>query len=148
MAKVLIVFGSSTGNTRFTSSEIGRILSEAGHEVTLLDVAKAQAKGLCAGYDGVLFGCSTWGDDSIELQDDFASFFDEFDNLEVEGVKFAVFGCGDINYQYFCGAVDEIERKLNELGAQLIDNNLKIDGEPHAAKEDIKVFADYVAARL
>ena len=38
--------------------------------------------------------------------------------------------CGDSSYTYFCGAVDAIEEKATELGAQIMGLSLKIDGEP------------------
>ncbi len=148
MAKALIVYGSTTGNTASVAEMVERILAGAGHGVTLLDAGKAAAGNLCAGYDAVLFGCSTWGDETIELQDDFIPLFDAFDGIGAKGVKTGVFGCGDSSYTYYCGAVDAIEEKLQELGANLIVDGLKIDGDPHAAKGDIEAWAAGVAKSL
>jgi len=46
------------------------------------------------------------------------------------GGRLAVFGCGDMSYTYFCGAVDAIEERLKKLGASLVSESLRIDGEP------------------
>lgn len=148
MANVLIVYGSTTGNTETVANDIAGILKEAGNDVTVLDAAKAQPSGLCASRDCVLFGCSTWGDDTIEFQDDFMPLFEAFDSIGASGVKAAAFGCGDSSYTYYCGAVDSINEKLDELGAKLIAPGLKIDGDPGDASDNIESWAKSVAAAL
>lgn len=145
MASALIVYGSTTGNTEYVAGVAERVLAEAGATVQKLDAGGVQAKGLCDGYDLVLFGCSTWGDESIELQDDFVALFDDFELIGAKGKTTAVFGCGDSSYTYFCGAVDVIEQKLQELGAEVIDT-LKIDGDPQAEKTAIESWTRKVAA--
>ena len=148
MAKVLIVYGSTTGNTENVANEIADILKDGGNAVTVLDAGKAAPANLCAGYDCVLFGCSTWGEETIEFQDDFISLFDSFDSIGVSGVKAASFGCGDSSYTYFCGAVDSICEKLGELGAKMIAPGLKIDGDPADASDDIEAWTKTVMAAL
>ncbi len=112
MAKVLIVYGSTTGNTETVANGIAGLLKAEGHGVSVLEASRADPANLCAGYDCALFGCSTWGDDSVELQDDFIPLFDAFGAIGVSGVKAAAFGCGDSSYAFFCGAVDAINAKL------------------------------------
>ncbi len=145
MASALIVYGSTTGNTAYVAGVAQRVLESAGISTTLLDAANAEPDGLCKDYDMVLFGSSTWGDEEIELQDDFASLFEAFDNIGVSGKKAAVFGCGDSSYTWFCGAVDAIERRLGELGAVLVADSLKIDSDPNTEKEAIEDWAGQVA---
>ena len=50
MSKVLIVYGSTTGNTEALAEILGRLIQEAGHETTLLNAADASAPGLCDGW--------------------------------------------------------------------------------------------------
>ena len=146
MASALVVYGSTTGNTEYVSQVISESLRAKGFDVKVMDVSDSTAQGLCDGYDLVLFGCSTWGDDSIELQDDFVSLFDDFESINAKGKKMAVFGCGLTDYEYFCGAVDVIEEKLVSMGAQVLDT-LKIDGDPQSEKEEITSWANDVAAK-
>ena len=148
MAKVLIVYGSTTGNTETAAGIVEGVFTKEGHGVTSMDASKTKAAGLCSGYDCVLFGCSTWGDDSIELQDDFIPLFDAFDSIGAKGVKTAVFGCGETGYTYFCGAVDAIEERLKELGASVVVSGLKIDGDPQDAKSDIEDWAKDVLGAM
>ncbi len=130
MGKALIVYGSTTGNTETVASHVGATLQKAGWETVIKSAADVTAPGLATGYDLILLGCSTWGDDDIELQDDFVPLFDELDQAGLSGKKVAVFGCGDSGYTHFCGAVDAIEEKVGKLGALLVTGSLKIDGDP------------------
>ena len=127
---------------------VERVLADGGHAVASLDVSKAKPAGLCQGYDCVLFGCSTWGEDTIELQDDFIPLFDAFDAIGAKDVKVGAFGCGDSSYTYYCGAVDAIEERLGELGAKVIVTGCKIDGDPQDAKGELEAWAKDVMAAL
>lgn len=147
MASILIVYGSTTGNTAFVADTAAKAMEKAGHQVTKKDVTDASAPGLCDGYDLIMFGCSTWGDDSIELQDNFISLFEEFDQINAAGKNTAVFGCGLSDYTYFCGAVDAIEEKLNQLGANVLDT-LKIDGDPQSERSEIESWLQKIASKL
>lgn len=140
MSKALIVFGSTTGNTETVSDAIAKHLKGGGVEVETQDAANVTIENMADGYDIVLLGCSTWGDDEIELQDDFVPIYDDLDKAGLRGKKVAVFGCGDSSYTYFCGAVDVIEQKAESLGATIVSDSLKIDGDP-----DMNEIADWAA---
>ena len=146
MATVLIVYGSTMGNTETAANMIADILREAGHSAIVLDVVNAEPNGLCAGFDCALFGSSTWGDG--DLQDSFAFLYDCFDNISVSGVKAAAFGCGDSGYPAFCNAVTLIQDKLEEVGAKVVAQGLKIDGNPADSENDINSWAAEVAKAL
>jgi flavodoxin short chain len=148
MANVLIVYGSTTGNTESVALRLEKQLKDAGHSVEKLKAANANATGLCSGKDLVLFGCSTWGDDEIELQEDFIPLFESFDKIQAGGVKTAVFGCGDEDYKYFCGAVDSITDKLTELGSTVVGGKLKINGDPDDSVDSIQNWGAGVLAAL
>jgi flavodoxin short chain len=142
MAKVLIVYGSTTGNTEWVAETAAAQVKAAGHQADVQEAGHVKAEGLCQGWDLVLFGCSTWGMDDIELQEDFALLFENFDKIAAKGVKTAVFGCGDESYTYFCGAVDAIADKLESLGAAAVGYRLKIDGDPHDSGNEITSWVD------
>ena len=148
MANILIVYGSTTGNTESTAIKIGDILTKQGHQIVIKDVRKAQVEELGNGYDITLLGSSTWGDAEIEFQEDFADFFEEMDKAELNGKKIALFGCGDSSYTYFCGAVDQLQEKTEGMGGILVNEPLKIDGDPGDAVNDITSWAQEVAAAI
>jgi flavodoxin short chain len=101
---------------------------------------------LAEGYDLVLLGCSTWGDEEIEISNDFEPLLADLDKSGLSGKQVAVFGCGDSSYTHFCGAVDLIERKAEELGAQLVAGSLKIDGD--ADPKEVQAWAEAVATHV
>jgi len=146
MSKSLIVYGSTTGNTEYVAETIGKFLEKNDVNVDVQDSADVSAEGLGNGYDLVLLGCSTWGDDEIELQDDFIPLFDELEQSSLKGKKVAVFGCGDSSYEYFCGAVDAIQEKTEQIGADLIVDSLKIDGDPEA--DEVNEWSQQILAKI
>ncbi|WP_319780876.1 flavodoxin [Maridesulfovibrio sp.] len=133
MPKSLIVYGSTTGNTETAAEYVAESLKNKNFEVELKNVTDVSIAELGNGYDIVIFGCSTWGDDEIELQDDFIPLFDSLEDADLKGKKVSVFGCGDSSYTFFCGAVDAIEEKLEKIGAIVIGDSLKVDGDPERA---------------
>lgn len=148
MSSVLIVYGSTTGNTQWVAQELEKKFQAYGHSVESLNAADASAEGLCQGRDLVVFGCSTWGQDEIELQEDFVPLFEKFDQIGAGGVKTAVFGCGDEDYEFFCGAVDAISDKLTTLGSTVVGDKLKINGDPGDSADHIEAWAKALAATL
>lgn len=96
----------------------------------------------------MLLGSSTWGDDEIEMQEDFAEFYEKMDQVSLDGKKVAVFGCGDRSFEHFCGAADVIEEKVEELGGSLVIESLKIDGDPNDADDDIRDWAAAIAEEV
>jgi flavodoxin I len=146
MLKALIVYGSTTGNTQALASLLEEGLSTKGYAVTLLDASNAKPENICQGYDLVLLGCSAWGDDEIVLQDDFEPFFQQLHTSGVAGHKCACFATGDSSFTYFCGAADTIEKRLEELGGQLIMDSLKIEGSPSPNDKEVQRWLDELVA--
>lgn len=148
MKKALILFGSTTGNTEDMAGMIKRALEASGLETELKDVASAVPGDLNATYDLLMVGCPAYGDDAIELQEDFQEYYEQIDGVSLNGKKYAVFAPGDSSYTFFCGSVDMLEDKLEDLGGQRIAAGLKIDGDPSDAEKEIEEWARAVAADL
>lgn len=148
MTKALIAFGSTTGNTAEVADWIAAALAAKGIDAKTTDCASAKLTGLCADYDLVIFGCPTYGDDEIEIQEDFAPLLDDLEVAGVEGKKVAVFGCGDSAYFNFCGAVDVIEQRVEECGGRRIVDSLKIDDPHDSRRAEILAWSDQVAAAV
>ena len=146
--KVLIVYGSTTGNTAGIAEALGEQIGGAGHEVTVKNAADVTAEGLCNGYDAVLFGCSAWGTDEVEMQDDFNALFEEFDVIGAAGKKVACFASGDSSFEHFCGAVDVIEQRLSGLGATVMEEGLKVEGDYAGSRDDVDEWGRRILADL
>ncbi len=147
MSSALIVYGSTTGNTEYVAGMIEKTLAESGITVNKMNAAQVEPEGLCRGYDLVFFGCSTWGYDTVEMQDDFIELFEAFEQISAQGKPVAVFGCGDSDYPHFCGAVDVIASRLKELGAKVADT-LKIDGSPETEDDEIVCWTQEILKQL
>lgn len=146
MSSALIIYGSTTGNTEMVANRVGEILSKKGFSVVVREVTEAKVSELGNGFDLTLLGASTWGDEEIEFQEDFEPFFEELDSANLKEKKVALFGCGDSSYEYFCGAVDELEDKMEKLQANVINQSLRIDGDPDDVDSEIVEWAEDVAS--
>jgi flavodoxin short chain len=113
MKKGLIIYGSTTGNTEDMAGTIGQVLQDSGVETEIKDVSDAEVGDLTSDYDVLVLGCPAYGDDTIELQEDFEEFYEQIDGIKLDGKKFAVFAPGDSSYKYFCGSVDMLEERLD-----------------------------------
>ncbi|MDQ0874149.1 flavodoxin I [Paenibacillus sp. V4I3] len=102
-------------------------LKEAGVEPVVKNVIDTNAEEITH-YDGILLGSYTWGDG--DLADDFLDFYDEMDDIQLDGKKAAVFGSCDSSYSEYGAAVDTLVTKLKELGAEVTLEGLKIELSP------------------
>lgn len=145
MSKVLIVYGSTTGNTEYVAEVVGGILGKSGHDVVVKNVTDTKVSELGEGCDLTLLGVSTWGDEEIEFQEDFDPFYQDMDDARLEGKKVALFGCGDSSYEHFCGAVVLLRQKVEALSADLVNEPLLIDGDPSVVRSEIEEWAEEIA---
>jgi len=86
MAKISVIFGSTTGNTEAAARDIALALG-----ATAVNVAEATDADFAS--DLLVLGTSTWGDG--ELQDDWAANLGKLQAADLAGKKVAVFGEGD-----------------------------------------------------
>lgn len=138
MVKIVIVYGSTTGNTEIMADMISGRLS-GDNTVDMKNSADTVVEEL-AKYDVVIFGSSTWGDG--ELQDDMEGFNEEIKTINLNQKKAAVFGPGDTAYPHFCKAVDILEETVKGTGGRIILPSLKIDGDIDDNKDSINEWAE------
>jgi flavodoxin short chain len=141
MKKALIIFGTTTGNTETMAESIEKALNEQLIETEIKNVVNVSINDLTAEHDLLLLGCPAYGDEEIELQEDFAEFYEKLDGLNLNGKKFAVFAPGDSSYEYFCGSVDFLEEKMLDLGGEMVTTGLKVDGDPDDYIDDIEEWS-------
>lgn len=127
MCRIGIFYGSNTGNTQEVAKAIANGVISAGGTADIKNVAKAFPEELL-NYDGIALGSSTWGDG--KFQRDFDFFHDMMDGLDLKGKKAISFGSCDPLYEQFGKAVDMIDARLKELGAEVITSPTKIIRTP------------------
>jgi len=138
MSKLILIYASMTGNTEEMSELIVSGIQEAGGDVTVKLVEDCDAD-LLQDYDGIMLGAYTWGDG--ELPDEFLDFYEDMDELHLEGKKAAVFGSGDTVYEQFAKAVDLLQEKLAERGASMILEPMKLELNPSGdERENCRAF--------
>lgn len=94
MGKALIAFGTTTGNTEDMAGVVQKAMEDAGLQTELKSVMETTVNDLAADHDLVVLGCPAYGDDSIELQEDFEEFYEQMDSVQLNGKLFAVFAPG------------------------------------------------------
>ena len=148
MAKALIIYGSTTGNTETMAAMVEKAIREAGVEATTREAGDASTSDLTGDNDLVILGCPAYGDHEVELQEDFADFYEAWGGLKLNGEKFAVFAPGDSSYEYFCGSVDFLEEQIEAAGGTIVVPGLKIDGDPGDAEGEIASWSASLAKSL
>ncbi|NIK78123.1 flavodoxin I [Paenibacillus castaneae] len=133
MTRILVVYTSMTGNTEEMAEAITEGAKEAGAQVVSKEAFDASASEL-NDFDGIIIGAYTWGDG--ELPDEFLDFYEEMDGLDLSGKKAAVFGSGDTSYPIYCGAVDIVEAKLKEVGAEIVCECIKFEYNPTETEKE------------
>lgn len=76
-------------------------------------------------YACIVLGSSTYGQG--DLQRDFLDFERGMDDLDLTGVKAAIFGSGNSRYSYYAEAVDILEAKVKIQGARLVFPSFRQD---------------------
>lgn len=99
-------------------------LSAKGLTPILKNVYEAKPENLNF-YRYIVLGCSTYGQG--DLQRDFLEFERGMDDLDLTGIKAAIFGSGNSRYQYYGEAVDILEAKVKILNARLIVPSFRQD---------------------
>lgn len=105
----------------------------------LEDFMSVQSASELINYDLTFIGMYTWGDG--DYPDECVDIIDEIEQLDLENQPFAIFGSGDTSYPDFCGALDQLQRLIEEQGGTVVGNPLRIEFNPEPQdKEEIKKF--------
>ena len=147
MAKIALIYGTTSGNTEDLSESVADGLKSGGAEVIVKNVTDANVNEL-NDYDVIVFGCPTYGNG--ELQDDFIDFNAALSNISLDGKKAAVFGPGDSGSypDTFCQAIEILEDTLKKCGAKIVVDGFKVDGDVIEAIVDAETWGSEVAGAI
>ncbi len=115
--KIVVIYGSTTGNTENAAKEIAGELESMG-EVSLFSIDNFELANT-ENYDVLLLGASTWG--LGEIQDDWADS-ETLPGVDLSGKKVTFFGCGDQEgfSDTFVDAIGILAKAAEKAGATLV----------------------------
>ena len=127
MKKILITYGTETGNSELLSLDTSNIAKNSGFDTTVMGMDEIELEDLKS-CENLIIVCSTWGDgeqpdNAIELYDAVESSNDE----ELKHVNFAVLAIGDTAFDLFCEAGIQWDEILEKKGAKRINDRIDCD---------------------
>ena len=141
MPHALILYATNSGNTEFTAEAIGQTFTTHHFPHVIQNVADTQPSDVTQ-YDLIILGCCTWekinAKERIEgqLQDQMEEFLTRLKTHSLKNKPMAVFGLGDSDYQFFCGAAIILNKFVESADAFKVGTTLYIDSwpQPQVAK--------------
>lgn len=131
MAKILIIFGSTSGNTELIVDHIAALLRALGHEVELKPGETTTFnQDATADHDLTILASPTYGHGA--LQEYMVHINQQVATANNQGHKFAVIGLGDPKYDrnYNIESAIILENSVKKSGGELIIESLKINKSP------------------
>jgi sulfite reductase (NADPH) flavoprotein alpha-component len=118
--KIAIYYGTMTGNSEALAREILDDAQGAGWDAAIYNLADVTPDDLATNAPNAIYIVSTWGDgeppsDAVNFSEDIAKAA-----VDLAGVKHAVFGLGDSNYEQFCKFATDLDTRLRELGSNAV----------------------------
>jgi flavodoxin I len=144
----IVVYGSTTGNTRFLSEFVKLGLEDVGYEFLMFDVKDIRTDYFNS-KDLIVLGSSTWniGSTQGQLQHDWRSFIEEMKHYNFEQRPVGVFGVGHYHYTFTAGAADVLSEGVKQANGRLLDPVYKVDDVVDLFTEQIRAWASGLAHR-
>jgi flavodoxin I len=146
MPRLLLLYATNSGNTTFVAETIGAAFTEHHLSMPIRNVGYAKPEEVL-GRDLLLLGSPTW-DNHVrgrykegQLQDQMAEYLNQIKSFKLHDMPMAVFGLGDSQFKYFCGATVLLQKFVTEVGGRLINQPLYIDGQPQQQTNFINSWA-------
>lgn len=147
MNKMLILYGTETGNSELLAMDAEKIATAKGFDASINGMDEVSTDDL-ASCGNLLIICSTWGDgeqpdNAIELYDSSIELEDNY----LQNVNFAVLALGDTAFDLFCEAGIQWDSILEQKGANRINERIDCDTDyddyaEEWLEETILIFAD------
>ncbi len=127
--RIIIMYATNSGSTFTAAKIIKETLEESSHEVTLINAREGHLSD-CLSADFVIWGSPSWKweEDEGAPHEAYIELMLQEASIDFGGKRFAVFGCGDSDYTYFCGAVDKLSTFITEHHGEIVIESLRLDG--------------------
>ena len=125
--KLIVLYGTETGNSELLSMDICKAAEDAGMEAVAFGMDEIESEELLS-YSRLLIVCSTWGDgEQPDNAMDLFEYAEELGDDALTNMNFSVLALGDTAFDLFCEAGKEWDRVLEEKGATRIAERIDCD---------------------
>ncbi len=117
--KITLAYGTETGNSKKLAVELAGIIKKKGVQVKLADLSQYKPKDLLK-EDFFFIIISTQGEGEPPILA--KKFYDHLheNDPDLNNVKFGVLALGDSSYPLFCKTGEDVDSRLEVLGAQRV----------------------------
>lgn len=125
--KILISYATNSGSCFLVAERIQKILAPA-HTVVVQLAAKTTPDDI-EKNDCIILGTPSWSVEGHEgyPQESMLKLLRAGSNHNFPSKLFALYGCGDNSYTFFCGAVDHLENFVISVKGQTVLESLRLD---------------------
>jgi flavodoxin len=136
--KILIVYGTASGNTQWVVKYVAESLVEMKFDVKV-ERCEVSNPSSISEYDLIILASPTYN--VGKLQENFEEYYNEFIKLKFPLKKFALIALGNSKmYDIFGGAKDYLEKGVKQVEGELILPTLMIDGGVYEREEEWKNY--------
>ena len=134
--KVVILFGTESGNAEFAAEDMAAEVTD--RDVEVIDMTDLDVNDLSA-ENFYLIICSTHGEG--DLPSGAQPMFDALvaESPDLTGMEYAMFGLGDSSYENYSKGSEHIDAKLTELGAKRVGEYGRHDAHTGTLPNDASV---------
>jgi sulfite reductase (NADPH) flavoprotein alpha-component len=125
--KLMVLYGTETGNSELLSMDICKAAEDAGIEAEAFGMDEIESDDMLS-CSRLLIVCSTWGDgEQPDNAMDLFEYTEELGEDALTNMSFSVLALGDTAFDLFCEAGKEWDRVLEEKGATRIAERMDCD---------------------
>lgn len=132
MTKVKIVFASITGNDEDIAYVLTEKFEDLGCDVDMSEVSQTDVADF---EDSDICIIASYTYDQGVVPDEALDFYDDMQDLDLNGKVYGVCGSGDTFYEDFCRTVEEFDKVFQQTGATRGADTVKVELGPE--QEDI-----------
>jgi len=125
---IVIVYATNSGSCFLVAEMLTKILSKK-HNVTVQTAQHTKPSDL-EKFDCIILGSPSWSFEKHEgyPHEAIVALIQKAEKKDFSEKLFAIYGCGDTSYTFFCGAVDHLVDFVLKVGGKQLVEPLRIDG--------------------